>query len=359
MPTTCAVVGCHNRQSKQCGYCFYRFPKEGDHRRRWIAFVSRRNPDGPAWKPGVGDRVCSENFISKKSDLSDSPDFVPSIIRRDLEASCSSTTYSHFERVNRRARIQEQRRKEYEKCKQATENEQLQLTHIRNTITHDHTYASKGEVEFLYEDQDGTRGEVYEEQVAELNAHWQEEPDEDSNDEQDESINQLDAHELQDTLGQNGKTQLQQASVNSILVEVGKAVISCFMYFCIPIECQTEMEWFTVEAKICELEKQLMERPEFSVETILEANDKLTRFYTGMPTYDSFLALVEYLELKALQLRAWRGTETNTNSNIEGTQQRGGSKLSMLYILVGSQSVICRVDSVATRTVVTGCMHKI
>ena len=43
-----------------------------------------------------------------------------------------------------------------------------------------------------------------------------------------------------------------------------------FMLFSIPIECQTEMEWFTVEAKINELEKQIKERPEFSVEAILE-----------------------------------------------------------------------------------------
>ena len=43
------------------------------------------------------------------------------------------------------------------------------------------------------------------------------------------------------------------------------------MLFCIPImiECQAEMEWFIVEAKIDE-EKQMKERPEFSVETILE-----------------------------------------------------------------------------------------
>ena len=44
-----------------------------------------------------------------------------------------------------------------------------------------------------------------------------EEPDEDSNDNQDE---------LLDTLKQNGATQLQQASVSNIPVEVGK-VISC------------------------------------------------------------------------------------------------------------------------------------
>ena len=84
---------------------------------------------------------------------------------------------------------------------------------------------------------------------------------------------------------------VQQASVNSVPVEVGKVISFMFYVFCILIECQTEIEWFTVEAKISELEKQLKERPEFSVETILEGNDKLTRFYTAMPTYDSFLAL--------------------------------------------------------------------
>ena len=44
--------------------------------------------------------------------------------------------------------------------------------------------------------------------------------------------------------------------------------------------------------------------------TILEGNDKLTRFYTGMPTYDTFVAFVKYLEPKALHLQPWRGSET-------------------------------------------------
>ena len=81
--------------------------------------------------------------------------------------------------------------------------------------------------------------------------------------------------------------------VVAIIILLVALILGCvyFMLFCIPIECQTEMEWFTVEAKINELEKQMKERPEFSVETILEGDDKLTRFYTGMPTYDSFLAL--------------------------------------------------------------------
>ena len=43
---------------------------------------------------------------------------------------------------------------------------------------------------------------------------------------------------------------------------------------------------------------------------MLEGNDKLTRFYTGMPTYHSFVAFVKYLEPKALHLQPWRGSET-------------------------------------------------
>ena len=38
MPTTCAVVSCHNRHSKQCGLRFYRFPTNKDHCCLWIAF---------------------------------------------------------------------------------------------------------------------------------------------------------------------------------------------------------------------------------------------------------------------------------------------------------------------------------
>ena len=45
MPTTCVVVGC---------------------RRRWIAFVSRKNSDGSAWEPGNGDRICSEQLMYTK-----------------------------------------------------------------------------------------------------------------------------------------------------------------------------------------------------------------------------------------------------------------------------------------------------
>ena len=147
MPTTCVVVGCHNRQTKQCGLSFYRFPKDKDRRRLWVAFVSRRNPDGSPWQPGTG-CMCSEHFISKrKSDLPSSPDFVPSVQRKELELPVYSTpssevSYRHFERARSRARIREQHCKELEKNRQAVELDQARLSDIRLAITHDHTYAS-------------------------------------------------------------------------------------------------------------------------------------------------------------------------------------------------------------------------
>ena len=70
------------------------------------------------------------------------------------------------------------------------------------------------------------------------------------------------------------------------------------------------MSWYTVEQHISRLEASLHQRPEFSVSTMLEGNDKLTRFYTGMPTYNSFVAFVNYIEPKALHLQPWRGSET-------------------------------------------------
>ena len=110
--------------------------------------VPRRNSDGSPWQPGTGDHVCSEHFISKrKSDLPSSPDFVPSVQRKELELPVYSTpssevSYRRFERARSRARIREQHCKELEKNRRAVELDQARLSDIRLDITHDHTYTS-------------------------------------------------------------------------------------------------------------------------------------------------------------------------------------------------------------------------
>ena len=80
IPTTCAVFGCHSRQTKNVQRSFYGIPANTDRRREWLAFIGRINEDGSPWKPGPGHRVCSDHFISgEKSNDPLNPDYVPSI----------------------------------------------------------------------------------------------------------------------------------------------------------------------------------------------------------------------------------------------------------------------------------------
>ena len=102
-------------------------------------------------------------------------------------------------------------------------------------------------------------------------------------------------------------------------------------------EHQTEMDWLAVETKINLLEEKLKDRPEFSVETVLKGNDKLTRFYTGIPSYHLFLALAENLEPKALQLRAWRSSETIVSSNMDELCQRRSTSRCFMSLSVANQ----------------------
>ena len=110
MPTTCAVFGCHNRQTRRIKRSFYRIPRDFDHRRRWLAFIGRRNEDGSPWEPGTGDQVCSDHFLSKKKlDLSTNPDYIPSV--RSTQDS-PRVNEGAVERIERRHSTQQANEKE-------------------------------------------------------------------------------------------------------------------------------------------------------------------------------------------------------------------------------------------------------
>ena len=63
--------------------------------------------------------------------------------------------------------------------------------------------------------------------------------------------------------------------------------------------------------EVSHLRTLLLKKPELDVQ-LLEGNDKLTRFYTRMSTYDYSMALVEYLEPKAKEMKVWKGSNTKT-----------------------------------------------
>ena len=89
------------------------------------------------------------------------------------------------------------------------------------------------------------------------------------------------------------------------------------------MECQTDDQEDVIaelQTEINHLRASLLTRPEFDV-LLLEYNDKLTRFYKGMSTYDSFKALVEYLEPKAKEVRVWKDGSTKTEEKQQGSQR--------------------------------------
>ena len=93
---------------KVSNHSFDHFPKDPKRQRQWLAFVSRRNPDGSAWEPVDGDRVCSDHFLSgRRSESPGSPNYVPSVYPHQvLKAGTDGIVpkVSRFERTQQRAR---------------------------------------------------------------------------------------------------------------------------------------------------------------------------------------------------------------------------------------------------------------
>ena len=93
MPTSCCVVGCTNRHSKDVPYQFYRFLINSVHRQRWIAAVWRASINRSAWQPSTGDRVCSIHFVSEeKKDNPTHPGYIPTLYMAGEDSTAMATT---------------------------------------------------------------------------------------------------------------------------------------------------------------------------------------------------------------------------------------------------------------------------
>lgn len=265
MPTSCCVIGCSNWHSRNSGLHFYRFPKDPDRRRMWLAFVCRQNQDGTPWEPGDGDRVCSLHFLSgSKSDIPTDPDYVPSLHTgrektTTTTSDISSSAVARFQRVQRRSMAAQTA---------LAEAEAVKKRHKRLLSA----------VMYMYDH-------------GSLARH--------DSERQEELI-----------VKPPGHSELLCTSEHDYIIsaEIGVFRRSCMLALIITViiflvECQTEeyvneKEVDELRAKVTSLEGKMLSVAEFSVH-VIENNDNRTRFYTGLPTFGVFTSLVNYLRPKA------------------------------------------------------------
>jgi len=75
MVKNCSAVGCNNVFQKGSGISFHRFPTNLERKQRWIAALRREN-----WTPTESTWICSQHFVTgKKSNNRLAPNYVPSI----------------------------------------------------------------------------------------------------------------------------------------------------------------------------------------------------------------------------------------------------------------------------------------
>ena len=123
MGKSCCAVGCSARYKKGTGVKFYRFPKDPERKRQWVAAIKRKN-----WEPNEHSWLCSNHFVGGvKSNEANSPAFNPTIFAHTTSLSGKSE-----EKLRRFARL-----------KQASRRRRLQfVTELAHSNAEDHEDAS-------------------------------------------------------------------------------------------------------------------------------------------------------------------------------------------------------------------------
>ncbi|XP_060767310.1 THAP domain-containing protein 1 A-like [Neoarius graeffei] len=142
MPESCMAYKCHNRRGQKSGRKFHRLPWDPDRRAKWIAAISRADPNNKnkAWVPtGKNDhwRLCSDHFISgKKGNDPTSPDYAPSIFAH-TSTPLKRKRKREMETYTRREQSKKQRRDQCAKAPAASALLKLSEQVISTTLAPD------------------------------------------------------------------------------------------------------------------------------------------------------------------------------------------------------------------------------
>lgn len=254
----------------------FRFPTDPSRRDAWVRAIRREN-----WKPNEYSVVCKLHFILEKpSRFPNNPDYVPS----KFSFNTSSAVYQQ-DKLNRFVRLQARRKKQAELMEEEAREEGNKVANTDFEADTDDSETQVDQLVFTTTQEIGTTQQtetkILEERILKLEEDLQKANEKVSN--------------LEGSLAQ------ANAAISSIQIRLTEATDKLH-------KSEEEKLLLTQELEAASVEKDLLFKLEeekillmqqlhqhSSIATKIRNDDKQTRFYTGLPSYDVFVLLVTHL----------------------------------------------------------------
>ena len=252
----------------------FRFPVDPSRRDAWIRAIRREH-----WKPNEYSMVCQLHFILKKpSPFPNNPDYVPSVFNFNT----NSTTCCE-EKVDRFRRLQERRKRQAQLTEQEV-NEEIdeECNEVEDMDVSEPQVIVSPPSPATTTPQQTQESEILHEKVLHL---------EDSLKETNEKLSNLEGFLAQaNAMISSTEIRLKEATDKLHKSEEEKMLLAQKLE-------QTGLE---SQDKIRELEEEkiylIQQLHQFSsIAAKIKNDDKQTRFFTGLPTYDVFVLLLTHL----------------------------------------------------------------
>ncbi|XP_065291762.1 uncharacterized protein [Dermacentor albipictus] len=304
MPASCVAYGCSNCFSGKGSISLFRFPSEKTYparRAAWVRAVRRVNLDGSAWQPSEYSRICGAHFVTgRPSNFSKHPDYVPSVFTYARSVGAGAVR-RHRRWLNRQ---------DTECATSCTSSKEIIKSDSAAAQCPQTTPSSSNENEEIV-----------------TSANIEEAP-------QLEALSNEELASPSDSSGSSQETPFVDASCNDSEQQLENEhwkSIAQNMEKRLGILHQTVA---ALEKKNASLEQKLEEaRSQLLTLSVIEASPKACMYYTGLPTYDVFQSLFEYLEPRASNMSYWGWTK-KTSCEARGRPKESGLVTEFFMVLV-------------------------